>query len=63
MASSMYRLLAGRIGQGYEHTESRHLFQDFVDAAAKVKITESEIVVRIRSVLITPCSSRPDSIG
>jgi len=46
MASSLYRLLAGRIGRGYEHTESRHLFQDFVDAAAKVKITESEIVVR-----------------
>src|SRR5208283_2129106 len=46
MASSLYRLLAGRISQGYEHTESRHLFQDFVDAAAKVKITESEIVVR-----------------
>jgi hypothetical protein len=46
MASSLYRLLAGRIGQGYEHTESRHLFQDFVDAAAKVKITESEIIVR-----------------
>jgi hypothetical protein len=46
MASSLYRLLAGRIGQGYEHTESRHLFQDFVDAAAKVTITESEIVVR-----------------
>jgi hypothetical protein len=46
MASSLYRLLAARIGQGYEHTESRHLFQDFVDAAAKVKITESEIMVR-----------------
>ena len=46
MASSLYRLLAGRIGQGYEHTKSRHLFQDFVDATAKVKITESEIVVR-----------------
>ncbi len=46
MASSLYRLLASRIGQGYEHTESRHLFRDFVDAAAKVRITESEIVVR-----------------
>jgi hypothetical protein len=46
MASSLYRLLAGRIGQGYEHAKSRHLFQDFVDATAKVKITESEIVVR-----------------
>ena len=46
MASSLYRLLAGRIGRGYEHAESRHLFQDCVDAAAKVKITASEIVVR-----------------
>jgi hypothetical protein len=48
-ASSLYRLLAGRIGQGYEHTELRHLFQDFVDAAAKVKITESEIVMRFQN--------------
>jgi hypothetical protein len=46
MASSLYRLLAGRIGRGYERTESRHLFQDFVDATAAVKITESDIVVR-----------------
>jgi hypothetical protein len=46
MASSLYRLLAGRIGRGYGHAESRHLFQDFVNATAKVKITESEIVVR-----------------
>jgi Transposase DDE domain len=46
MASSLYRLLAGRIGRGYERAESRHLFQDFVDATAKVTITESEIVVR-----------------
>jgi hypothetical protein len=46
MASSLYRLLAGQIGRGYEHTESRHLFQDFVDATAEVQITESDIVVR-----------------
>ena len=46
MASSLYRLLAGRIGRGYEHTESRHLFRDFVDATAEVEITESGIVVR-----------------
>jgi Transposase DDE domain len=46
MASSLYRLLAGRIGRGYERAESRHLFQDFVDATAKVTITESELVVR-----------------
>jgi len=46
MASSLYRLLAGRIGRGYEHTESRHLFRDFVDAKADVEIKDSGIVVR-----------------
>jgi hypothetical protein len=46
MASSLYRLLARRIGRGYERTESRHLFRDFVDATAEVEIKESEIVVR-----------------
>jgi hypothetical protein len=46
MASSLYRLLAGRIGRGYEHTVSRHVFRDFVDATAEVEITESAIVVR-----------------
>ena len=46
MASSLYRLLAYRIGRGYEQAKSRHLFRDFVDATAAVTITESEIVVR-----------------
>jgi Transposase DDE domain len=46
MASSLYRLLAGRIGGGYERTESRHLFRDFVDATAEVEVKESSIVVR-----------------
>jgi Transposase DDE domain len=46
MASSLYRLLAGRIGRGYEQAKSRHLFRDFVDASARVTLGESEIVVR-----------------
>ena len=46
MASSLYRLLAGRIGRGYEHAKSRHLFRDFVDAPAAVTITEAEVQVR-----------------
>jgi hypothetical protein len=46
MASSLYRLLAERIGRGYEHAKSRHLFRDFVDATAHVTVGESEIVVR-----------------
>jgi hypothetical protein len=46
MASSLYRLLAGRISRGYEQAKSRHLFRDFVDATAKVTVSEEEIVVR-----------------
>ena len=46
MASSLYRLLAGRIGRGDQRTESRHLFRDFVDATAEVEVKESSIVVR-----------------
>jgi hypothetical protein len=46
MASSLYRLLACRIGRGYEQAKSRHLFRDFVDATAAVTITGTEIQVR-----------------
>jgi hypothetical protein len=48
MASSLYRLLAGRIGRGYEQAKSRHLFRDFVDATAVVTIAESELVIRFQ---------------
>jgi hypothetical protein len=48
MASSLYRLLAVRIGNGYEVARSRHLFRDFIDAAAEVSITEGEIVVQFQ---------------
>ena len=37
-----------RIGNGYESAKSRHLFRDFIDASAKVTITEREIVVRFQ---------------
>jgi hypothetical protein len=46
MASSLYRLLAVRIGNGYEAAESRHVFRDFIDATADIEITEKEIAVR-----------------
>jgi transposase len=48
MASSLYRLLAVRIGHGYETAKSRHLFRDFIDATASVTITEREVVVRFQ---------------
>jgi hypothetical protein len=48
MASSLYRLLAVRVGHGYEAAKSRHLFRDLIDASAEVTITEAEIVVRFQ---------------
>jgi hypothetical protein len=58
MASSLYRLLAGRIGRGYARTESRHLFQDFVNATADVRITGSDIVVRYQKRAHNPPARR-----
>src|SRR5271165_1080072 len=48
MASSLYRLLAVRVGNGYEIAKSRHLFRDFIDASAGVEISDEEIVVRFQ---------------
>lgn len=48
MASSLYRLLAARVGNGYETAKSRHLFRDFVDASASVEITGRNLEVRFQ---------------
>jgi hypothetical protein len=48
MGSSLYRLLATRIGRGYERAKSRHLFEDFIHAAATVVISEHDVVVRFQ---------------
>lgn len=45
MASSLYRYLAQRIGQGYETAKSAHLFHDFIDAPANLEIDERSIWV------------------
>jgi transposase len=45
MASSLYRQLAQRIGQGYETAKSAHLFHDFIDAPATLEIDERTIWV------------------
>jgi hypothetical protein len=46
MASSLYRLLAARVANGYEAVKSRHLFLDLIDATADITITEGQIVVK-----------------
>ncbi len=45
MASSLYRLLGARVGNGYERAKSRHIFRDFIDATAFIEIDEKEILV------------------
>jgi hypothetical protein len=46
MASSLYRLLATEIGNGYQTAKSRHIFRDFIEATAHVTIDEQGIEVR-----------------
>jgi hypothetical protein len=48
MASSLYRLFAHQIGNGYQTAKSQHIFRDFIDATAKVTITRREIWVRFQ---------------
>jgi hypothetical protein len=48
MGSSLYRLLAAQIAEGYETAKSRHVFRDFIDASAAVTIGEADIVVRFQ---------------
>lgn len=48
MASSLYRLLGSRIGNGYAEAKARHIFRDLVDAVASLHITDKKILVRFQ---------------
>ena len=49
MASSLYRLFAIKIGNGYEKAKSRQLFGDFIDAyPPHIKISEKDIEIRLQ---------------
>lgn len=48
MASSLYRLFALRIKNGYQRAHSRHIFRDFIEATAVVTIGDSQIEVRFQ---------------
>jgi hypothetical protein len=47
MASSLYRLLGQRVGNGYETAKSRHIFRDLVNGGAHVTIERDSIMVRL----------------
>ncbi len=48
MASSLYRLLAQKIANGYEDAKSSHLFRDFIDATGNIRITKKQITVEFQ---------------
>jgi len=48
MASSLYRLLASDIGNGYRTAKSGHIFRDFIDATAQVTIEEQRIQIKFQ---------------
>jgi hypothetical protein len=54
MGSSLYRLLGARIGNGYASAKSRHIFRDFVEAMAHVRITDDAVIVRFGKRAHTP---------
>ena len=45
MASSLYRMLARRVGNGLENAKAQTLFGKLVNASAAIRITDREIVV------------------
>jgi len=45
MASSLYRLLGAQIGKEYTTAHSSHLFRDFIEAQARVTITENSVEI------------------
>ena len=46
MASTLYRLLAVRLGNGRQESRARTLFRDFVKAAADIAIEQDRVIVR-----------------
>jgi hypothetical protein len=48
MASSLYRHLGQRIGQGYETAKSRQLFLDFIDATGTILLDARTVTVRFQ---------------
>jgi len=47
MASSLYRLLGAKVGNGFETAKSKHIFRDLVNATANLSITKNEITVHL----------------
>ena len=47
MASSLYRLMAQRIGREYERAQPKTIFRNLLDLSAKVEIETARVIVTI----------------
>ena len=47
MASSLYRLLAEKVGAGYDHAQAKKLFRNLLDVSATVTIEAERVVVKL----------------
>lgn len=47
MASSLYRLLARKVGNGYETAKAAHIFRDLLHGTALVTLTDSQVIIRM----------------
>jgi transposase len=48
LASTLYRLFASRIGNGYQTAKFARIFRDFISASAHIDIDETRITVRFQ---------------
>jgi len=47
MASSLYRLMAARIGREYERAQAKKIFRNLLDASATVTVENKEVTVKL----------------
>jgi hypothetical protein len=47
MASSLYRLLAARIGREYQQATAKKIFRNLLDGSAPLGVQKGEVVVRL----------------
>ena len=47
MASSLYRLMAERIGREYQRAQAKKIFRNLLDVSATVTVEEQEVIVKL----------------
>jgi hypothetical protein len=45
MASSLYRMMAQRIGREYSHSQAKTVFRNLLNLSGKVEVTATSVVV------------------